>query len=73
MSETTAQVQEILQQQAREIEELRLEIESLKRMMFEHRPAFIPAFHAARERVRKGEGMAMAGKPLPGGGDHECR
>ena len=46
---------DLLQQQARQIEELRLEIESLKRMMFEHRPAFIPAFEAVRERLRRGD------------------
>ena len=70
MSETNSEVQEILQQQAREIEELRLEIESLKRMMFEHRPAFIPAFHAARERVRNGEGLPAAQGRVPTDGHH---
>lgn len=73
MSAIDSQVQEILQQQAREIQELRLEIESLKRMMFEHRPAFIPAFHAARERVRNGQGLPNAECRVTNDRDHECR
>ena len=58
----------LLEQQAKEIRELRLEIESLKRMMFEHRPAFIPAFAAARERVKNGEPLAAAAAAAP----HHC-
>lgn len=50
----------IVQQQERQIAELRLEIESLKRMMFEHRPAFVAAFEASKERVKRGETLTMA-------------
>ncbi|HEX9120597.1 MAG TPA: hypothetical protein VF840_08660 [Terriglobales bacterium] len=35
---------ELLLAQQKQIRELKLHIEALKRMMFEHRPPFVPAF-----------------------------
>lgn len=70
MSHTLEQIAEIVQQQAREIAELRVEIESLKLMMFEHRPAFMTAFEAVRERVIQGEPMCEVRVPHPSG--HNC-
>ena len=42
MSETS--VYELLLSQHQQIRELRLHLEALKRMMFEHRPPFVSAF-----------------------------
>ena len=70
MSQNISELQQVIQQQARELQELRVEIESLKRMMFEHRPAFIPAFNAVREQVRRGEAMPNADCRVPNG--HNC-
>ena len=70
MSHTLEQIAEIVQQQAREIADLRVEIQSLKQMMFEHRPAFIPAFEAVRERVIQGEPMCAVRVNHPSG--HHC-
>lgn len=41
---------EALLEQTRAIRDVKIQVESLKRMMFEHRPAFIPSFE---EQVRK--------------------
>ena len=37
-------IRELLLQQAKEIRQIKLHLEALKRMMFEHRPPFVPAF-----------------------------
>lgn len=37
-------VYELLLAQQQQIRELKLHLEALKRMMFEHRPPFVPAF-----------------------------
>ena len=37
-------VYELLLAQQKQIRELKLHLEALKRMMFEHRPPFVPAF-----------------------------
>lgn len=37
-------IYELLLLQQKQIRELKLHLEALKRMMFEHRPAFVPAF-----------------------------
>ena len=37
-------VYDLLLAQQKQIRELKLHLESLKRMMFEHRPPFVPAF-----------------------------
>ncbi|HET7186436.1 MAG TPA: hypothetical protein VFI82_17275 [Terriglobales bacterium] len=42
MNET--QVYQVLLSQQRQIRQLTLHLEALKRMMFEHRPPFVPAF-----------------------------
>jgi len=42
MNETS--LQEVLLDQQRQIRHLTLHLEALKRMMFEHRPAFVPSF-----------------------------
>lgn len=42
MSETT--IYELLLSQQKQIRELKLHLEALKRMMFEHRPPFVPAY-----------------------------
>ncbi|MBZ5629755.1 MAG: hypothetical protein LAO06_12910 [Acidobacteriia bacterium] len=42
MNETA--IYELLLAQQRQIRELRLHLEALKRMMFEHRPPFVSAF-----------------------------
>jgi hypothetical protein len=39
-----------LVEQTKAIRDLKIQVESLKQMIFEHRPAFIPAFE---EQVRK--------------------
>ena len=61
-------LQAVVEQQAQELRELRLEIESLKQMMFEHRPAFIPAFAATRDRVKRGEALPVRAA----GSQHHC-
>ena len=42
MNETA--MYELLLAQQKQIRELKLHLEALKRMMFEHRPPFVPAF-----------------------------
>jgi hypothetical protein len=42
MNETA--IYELLLAQQKQIRELKLHLEALKRMMFEHRPPFVPAF-----------------------------
>ncbi|MGB9105606.1 MAG: hypothetical protein WCC59_12665 [Terriglobales bacterium] len=42
MNETA--IYELLLSQQKQIRELKLHLEALKRMMFEHRPLFVPAF-----------------------------
>jgi hypothetical protein len=42
MNETS--VYELLLSQQKQIRELNLHLEALKRMMFEHRPPFVPSF-----------------------------
>lgn len=42
MNETA--IHELLLSQQKQIRELKLHLEALKRMMFEHRPPFVPAF-----------------------------
>jgi len=42
MNETA--IYELLLAQQKQIRELKLHLEALKRMMFEHRPLFVPAF-----------------------------
>ena len=42
MNETA--IHELLLAQQKQIRELKLHLEALKRMMFEHRPPFVPAF-----------------------------
>jgi predicted DNA-binding transcriptional regulator len=42
MNETA--IYELLLSQQKQIRELHLHLEALKRMMFEHRPLFVPAF-----------------------------
>jgi hypothetical protein len=37
-------IYELLLSQQKQIRELKLHLEALKRMMFEHRPLFVPAF-----------------------------
>ena len=37
-------IYELLLSQQKQIRELKLHLEALKRMMFEHRPPFVPAF-----------------------------
>ena len=37
-------IYELLLAQQKQIRELKLHLEALKRMMFEHRPPFVPAF-----------------------------
>ncbi len=41
---------EALLEQTRAVRDVKIQVESLKQMMFEHRPAFVPAFE---EQVRK--------------------
>ena len=40
----TESVYELLLAQQKQIRELKLHLEALKRMMFEHRPPFVPGF-----------------------------
>jgi hypothetical protein len=40
----TENAYELLLAQQKQIRELKLHLEALKRMMFEHRPPFVPAF-----------------------------
>ena len=42
MNDTT--IHELLLAQEKQLRELKLHLEALKRMMFEHRPAFVPSF-----------------------------
>jgi hypothetical protein len=44
MPEDDAALYQLLLDQARELRQLKLELEALKRMFFEHRPPFIEAF-----------------------------
>ena len=47
----TDNVYELLFAQQKQIRELTLHLEALKRMMFEHRPPFVPAFEHQLEAV----------------------
>lgn len=44
MPQEDAATSQLLLEQAKQLRELRLELEALKRMFFEHRPPFIEAF-----------------------------
>ena len=48
--EINSAVFESLLEQAKAIRDVKVQVESLKQMMFEHRPAFVPAFE---EEVKK--------------------
>jgi DNA polymerase III delta subunit len=43
-NEALATILEALLEQTRAIRDVKVQIESLKQMMFEHRPAFVPTF-----------------------------
>jgi restriction endonuclease S subunit len=45
-----ATILEALLEQTRAIRDVKIQVESLKQMMFEHRPAFVPTFE---ERLKK--------------------
>ena len=47
-----ATILEALVEQTRAIRDVKIQTESLKQMMFEHRPAFVPAFE---EQLKKAE------------------
>ncbi|MFB3815846.1 MAG: hypothetical protein ACE14L_17220 [Terriglobales bacterium] len=49
--DTLAVVFEALLEQTRAIRDVKIQIESLKQMMFEHRPAFVPAFEEQVQKV----------------------
>jgi hypothetical protein len=42
---------EALLEQTRAIRDVKIQVESLKSMMFEHRPAFVPAFDEQVQKV----------------------
>ncbi len=44
MAQDDALLSQLLLEQAKQVRQLRLELEALKRMFFEHRPPFIEAF-----------------------------
>ena len=48
--EVLASILEALLEQTRAIRDVKIQAESLKQMIFEHRPAFVPAFE---EQLRK--------------------
>ncbi len=48
--DTLTTVFEALLEQTRAVRDVKIQVESLKQMMFEHRPAFVPSFE---EQVRK--------------------
>jgi hypothetical protein len=54
---TLTPVYEMLLQQLRALRDVKLQVETLKRMMFEHRPAFEPTFAELLERVSQSESV----------------
>jgi hypothetical protein len=55
-NDAIATIMEALLEQTRAIRDVKIQVESLKQMMFEHRPAFVPTFE---EQVKK---VAESGK-----------
>jgi len=49
-NDMAANILEALLEQAKAIRDVKIQAESLKQMMFEHRPAFVPVFE---EQVKK--------------------
>lgn len=49
-NDAIATILEALLEQTRAIRDVKIQVESLKSMMFEHRPAFVPTFE---EQVKK--------------------
>ncbi len=52
MPQDNTGVHPLLLEQAKQIREIKLHLEALKRMMFEHRPPFVPAFEHQLEVVQ---------------------
>ena len=50
-----ATILEALLEQTRAIRDVKIQVESLKSMMFEHRPAFVPTFAEQVEKVTASE------------------
>ena len=49
------EIYELILAQQKQIRELKLHLEALKRMMFEHRPLFVPAFEHQLGAVESSE------------------
>ena len=50
-NDAIATILEALLEQTRAIRDVKIQVESLKRMMFEHRPAFVPTFEELVKQV----------------------
>ncbi len=62
--DATLKLFEALLHQGEAIRELKLEVESLKNMFFEHRPAFVAAFAEHRAKLAKVQKVVLLDEQL---------
>ncbi len=56
-NEALTQIFEAIAEQAKAIRDVKIQAESLKQMMFEHRPQFVPAFAEQVKKVTASSGV----------------
>ena len=56
-NDTLSNIFEALVEQTRAVRDVKIQAESLKQMMFEHRPQFVPAFEEQVKKVTESAGV----------------
>lgn len=58
-NDAIATILEALLEQTRAIRDVKIHVESLKQMMFEHRPAFVPTFEEQVKKVSASDNLGQ--------------